>query len=103
MSYGTTRYDGNAYSIWSKIRKWKAELDTLQRGSTGSHFSPEEIRGIITNVREASAKLGEQATPENLSLIRDLTRRLEELTETVLTKSRWDKRFGANHDKNDSE
>jgi hypothetical protein len=101
MSYGSTRYDGNAYSIWSKIRKWRSELDSLKRGSAGSHFSPEEIRGIIANVREASAKLGEQASPDSLSLIRDLTRKLEELTETVLAKSAWDKRFGTNHDEKD--
>jgi hypothetical protein len=103
MSYGSTRYDGNAYSVWGKIRKWKAELDALQHGSEASHFSPDEIRGIIANIREASAKLGEQASPDSLSLIRDLTRRLEELTETVLAKSAWDKRFGANHEKKDVE
>ena len=103
MSYGSTRYDGNAYSIWSKIRKWQSELDALQRGSNASLFSPEEIRGIITNVREASAKLGEEASPDKMALIRDLTRKLEELTETVLSKSAWDRRFGTNHEKKDVE
>jgi hypothetical protein len=103
MSYGSTRYDGNAYSIWSKIKKWQSELDALQRGSDGSKFSPEEIRGIIANVREASAKLGEEASLDQLSLIRDLTRRLEELTETVRTKSTWDKRFGTSHIKHNDD
>jgi hypothetical protein len=103
MSYGSTRYDGSSYSALNRIRKLKSELDTLQRGSDGDLFSPEEIRGIIANVREASAKLGEEATFEKLSLIRDLRKKLEELTETVLLKSEWERRFGTNHDKEDDE
>jgi hypothetical protein len=99
MSYGSTRYDGNPYSTWNKIRKLKSQLDALQRGSEGALFSPEEIRGIIANVREASAKLGEEATPEKLSLIRDLTKKLEELTQSVLSKSAWDRRFKNSNDK----
>jgi hypothetical protein len=91
MSYGSTRGDGNAYSAWNRIRKLKSELGTLQRGSEGDLFSPEEIRGIITNVKEASAKLGEQATLEELSLICDLRKKLEELTEAVISKSMWDR------------
>jgi hypothetical protein len=103
MPYGSTRYDGNSYSAWNKIRKLKSELDTLQRGSDGDLFSPEEIRGIIANVREASAKLGEEATLEKLSLIRDLRIKLEELTEAVISKSEWDRRFRASHEKDDVE
>jgi hypothetical protein len=93
MSYGSTRYDGNAYSTWNKMRKLKSEIDVLQCGSDGNLFSPEEIRGIIANVREASAKLGEEAILEKLSMIRDLTKKLEELTAALLEKSTWDKRF----------
>jgi hypothetical protein len=93
MSYGSTRYDGNAYSTLNRIRKLKSEPDTLQQGSDGDLFSPEEIRDIIANVKEASARLGEQATLEKLSLIRDLRKKLEELTEAVVSKSTWDRRF----------
>jgi hypothetical protein len=69
----------------------------------GDLFSPEEIRGIIANIREASAKLGEEATLEKVSLIRDLRMKLEELTEAVLSKSEWDKRFGISHERDDVE
>jgi hypothetical protein len=94
MSYGSTRYDGNGNSIWNKkIRKSKSELDASQHGSDGNFFSPEEIRGIISTLREASAKLGEEATLKQLSLIRDLRKKLEELTEAVVSKSAWDWRF----------
>jgi hypothetical protein len=103
MLYGSTRYDGNAYSALNKMRKLKSELDTLRRGSDGDLFSPDEIRGIIDNVRQASAKLGEEATLEKLSLIRDLRMKLEELTEAVLSKSEWDRRFRTSHEKDDVE
>jgi hypothetical protein len=99
VSYGSTHYDGNPYSALNKIRKLKSELDVLQHGSDGDLFSPEEIRGIIANVRQASAKLGEEATLEKLSLIRDLRKKLEELTEAVLSKSEWDKRFRSSDEK----
>jgi hypothetical protein len=94
MSYEPTRYDGNGYSTWNeKIRKSKSELDALQHGSDGNFFPPEEIRGIIATLREASAKLAEEATLEELSLIRDLRKKLDELTEAVISKSAWDWRF----------
>jgi len=102
MSYGSLCYEGSPYTIWNKIRKLKSELDSLQHGPNDNYFSPEEIRGIIANVREASARLGEEATLEKLFLIRNLTKRLEELTESVLSKSTWDRRFRTSQEKDTS-
>jgi hypothetical protein len=89
-------YEGNPYSIWNKIRKYQAELDAAKRGLLNNYFSPEEIRGIINNVRQASTKLGEQVSSDQLCLIRDLTKKLEELTQIMVAKSSWDKRFNNN-------
>jgi hypothetical protein len=92
-------YEGNPYSIWGKIRKYQMELEAAKRGLLDNYFSPEEIRGIINNVRQASTKLGEQASCDQLCLIRDLTRKLEELTQIMVAKSSWDKRFNKNAEK----
>jgi hypothetical protein len=99
VSYGSRRYEGNSYSIWGELKKWQSKLDAIRHGLVASHFSPEEIRGIITNVREASAKLAEGASPDGLALIRELTKKLEELTQAVLAKSAWDRRFGSSENK----
>jgi uncharacterized coiled-coil DUF342 family protein len=89
----STRYEGNPYSIWGKIKKYQMELEAAKRGLINNYFSPEEIRDIIDNVRQASTKLGEQASSDKLCLIRDLRRKLEELTQIMVAKSSWDKRF----------
>jgi hypothetical protein len=96
--YGFTQYDGNPYSKLTRIRELKSELHALQRGLVVDLFSQEEFKGIIANIREASAKHEEQATLEKLSLIRDLRMKLEELTEAVLSKSEWNRRFGTSHE-----
>jgi len=96
--YGFTQYDGNPYSTLTRIRELKSELHALQRGLVGDLFSSEEIKGIIANIREASAKRGEEATLNKLSLIRDLRMKLEELTEAVLSKSEWNKQFGTSYE-----
>jgi DNA-binding transcriptional MerR regulator len=92
-------YEGNPYSIWGRIRKYQMELDAAKRGLLENYFSPEEIRGIIDNVRQASTKLGEQVSADQLCLIRDLTKKLEELTQIMVAKSSWDKRFNKNGEK----
>jgi DNA-binding transcriptional MerR regulator len=92
-------YEGNPYSIWGRIRKYQMELDAAKRGLLDNYFSPEEIRGIIDNVRQASTKLGEQVSADQLCLIRDLTKKLEELTQIMVAKSSWDKRFNKNGEK----
>lgn len=95
----STHYEGNPYSIWGRIRRYQTELDAAKRGLLDNYFSPEEIRGIIDNVRQASTKLGEQVSADQLCLIRDLTKKLEELTQVMVAKSSWDKRFNKNEEK----
>jgi len=95
----STHYEGNPYSIWGKIRKYQIELDAAKRGLLNNYFSPEEIRGIIDNVRRASTKLGEQVSTDQLCLVRDLTQKLEELTQIMVAKSSWDKRFNKDEQK----
>jgi uncharacterized coiled-coil DUF342 family protein len=90
----SVHYEGNPYSIWGKIRKYQMQLDAAKRGLLNNYFSPEEIRDIINNVRQASVKLGEQVSTDQICLIRDLTKKLEELTQIMVAKSSWDKRYG---------
>jgi 16S rRNA C1402 (ribose-2'-O) methylase RsmI len=98
----SVRYEGNPYSIWGRIRKYQMELDAAKRGLLNNYFSPEEIRDIINNVRQACTKLGEQVSTDQLCLVRDLTKKLEELTQIMLGKSSWDKRYGKDEQKEEN-
>jgi hypothetical protein len=92
----SAHYEGNPYSVWGKIRKYQMQLDAAKRGLLSNCFSPEEIKDIINNVRQASMKLGEQVSTDQIGLVRDLTKKLEELTQIMVAKSSWDKRYGDN-------
>jgi hypothetical protein len=86
--------NGNPQLILSEIRSYQKELDKLREGLLSNYFSPDEIRGIIDNIRDASRKIGERASSVNMPLVLDLARKLEELTQVMLAKSTWDRRFG---------
>lgn len=57
----------------------------------GRYFSPEEIRGIRGTIRAAMHQLGDN--PANIDLVRDLAKKERELTQAIIAKSTWDKRF----------
>ncbi|WXG47323.1 MAG: hypothetical protein WED05_11795 [Candidatus Atabeyarchaeum deiterrae] len=79
--------------IDNEMKDYEREIARLKDELVSNYFSPEEIRGIICNVREALTRLAEQASFDQCCLIRDLTVKLEELTMVMQAKSRWDKRL----------
>jgi hypothetical protein len=89
----------NPHQILDEIRGYQREIDRLKERLLSNYFSPDEIRGIINNIRVASRRIGEQASPDNLCLVRSLAEKLEELTQIMIAKSTWDRRFGKNGSK----
>jgi hypothetical protein len=83
-------------SMYSMMRNYQRQVDRLKERMLSNYFSPDEIRSIISNIREALKKLGGEASASQFGLIRNLIMKLEELTSMMKEKSRWDRRFGKN-------